>query len=167
MEIERKFLVNKIPENLENYEKIEIEQGYLTNKPTIRIRKANEKYILTIKSKFGVSKSDNGSIVNNEHELEITAKEYEHLKKKIDGRVLKKTRYIIPLDNGLKVELDIFKERLFGLVFAEVEFQSLEMADNFVKPAWLGRDVSDDKRYRNSSIVKLDKYSDEYFKEKI
>lgn len=167
MEIERKFLVNKIPENLENYEKIEIEQGYLTNKPTIRIRKANEKYILTIKSKFGVSKSDNGSIVNNEHELEITAKEYEHLKKKIDGRVLKKTRYIIPLDNGLKVELDIFKERLFGLVFAEVEFQSLEMADNFVKPDWLGRDVSDDKRYRNSSIVKLDKYSDEYFKEKI
>ena len=166
MEIERKFLVNKIPENLENYEKIEIEQGYLTNKPTIRIRKANEKYILTIKSKFGVSKSDNGSIVNNEHELEITAKEYEHLKKKIDGRVLKKTRYIIPLDNGLKVELDIFKERLFGLVFAEVEFQSLEMADNFVKPDWLGRDVSDDKRYRNSSIVKLDKYSDEYFKEK-
>ena len=165
MEIERKFLVNKIPENLENYEKIEIEQGYLTNKPTIRIRKANEKYILTIKSKFGVSK--NGSIVNNEHELEITAKEYEHLKKKIDGRVLKKTRYIIPLDNGLKVELDIFKERLFGLVFAEVEFQSLEMADNFVKPDWLGRDVSDDKRYRNSSIVKLDKYSDEYFKEKI
>ena len=69
MEIERKFLVNKIPENLENYEKIEIEQGYLTNKPTIRIRKANGKYILTIKSKFGVSKSDNGSIVNNEHEL--------------------------------------------------------------------------------------------------
>ena len=167
MEIERKFLVNKIPENLENYEKIEIEQGYLTNKPTIRIRKANEKYILTIKSKFGVSKSDNGSIVNNEHELEITAKEYEHLKKKIDGRVLKKTRYIIPLDNGLKVELDIFKEWLFGLVFAQVEFQSLEMADNFVKPDWLGRDVSDDKRYRNSSIVKLDKYSDEYFKEKI
>lgn len=167
MEIERKFLVNKIPENLENYEKIEIEQGYLTNKPTIRIRKANGKYILTIKSKFGVSKCDNGSIVNNEHELEITAKEYEHLKKKIDGRVLKKKRYIIPLDNGLKVELDIFKERLFGLVFAEVEFQSLEMADNFVKPDWLGRDVSDDKRYRNSSIVKLDKYSDEYFKEKI
>ncbi len=65
------------------------------------------------------------------------------------------------------MELDIFKERLFGLVFAEVEFQSLEMADNFVKPDWLGRDVSDDKRYRNSSIVKLDKYSDEYFKEKI
>ena len=138
MEIERKFLVNKIPENLENYEKIEIEQGYLTNKPTIRIRKANEKYILT------------------------KVQEDMYFKD-----VLKKTRYIIPLDNGLKVELDIFKERLFGLVFAEVEFQSLEMADNFVKPDWLGRDVSDDKRYRNSSIVKLDKYSDEYFKEKI
>ena len=51
--------------------------------------------------------------------------------------------------------------------FAEVEFPSLEAANNFKKPDWLGKDVSDDKRYRNSKIVKLDKYSKEYFEENV
>ena len=167
MEIERKFLVNKFPDNLESCDKIEIEQGYISNKPTIRIRKADEKYILTVKSKFGVSNNEGDPIVNNEHELEITEKEYENLKKKIDGRVLRKTRYLIPLEDGLVVELDEFKDRLCGLVFAEVEFPSLEAANNFKKPDWLGKDVSDDKRYRNSKIVKLDKYIKEYFEENV
>ena len=163
MEIERKFLVNEFPDNLESCDKIEIEQGYISNKPTIRIRKANEKYILTVKSKFGVRKNEGDPIVNNEHELEITEKEYENLKKKIDGRVLRKTRYLIPLEDGLVVELDEFKDRLCGLVFAEVEFSSLEEANNFKKSDY----VSDDKRYRNSKIVKLDKYSEEYFEENV
>lgn len=167
MEIERKFLINNIPENLDSYEKIEIEQGYISTKPTIRIRKANDKHILTIKSRFGVDKSEAGPIVNNEFELEITDKEYEHLKEKIDGKVLRKTRYIIPLEDDLVAELDIFKDKLSGLVFAEVEFPSIDKANHFVKPNWLGKDVSDDKRYRNSMIIRLDKYSEEYFEEKI
>jgi len=87
-------LVNKLPDNLESCNKIEIEQGYISNKPTIRIRKADEKYILTVKSKFGIRKNEGDPIVNNEHEFEITEKEYENLKKKIDGRVLRKTRYL-------------------------------------------------------------------------
>ena len=90
MEIERKFLINELPKDLDSYEKIEIEQGYISNKPTIRIRKANEKYILTVKSKFGVSSNEGGPIVNNEHEFEITKEEYNHLKEKLKRDVLKK-----------------------------------------------------------------------------
>lgn len=51
MEIERKFRVIKIPNDLENYEKEEIEQGYLCIKPTVRIRKSNDNYFLTYKWK--------------------------------------------------------------------------------------------------------------------
>ena len=51
MEIERKFAVVKIPENLEKYEKEEIEQGYLCIKPTVRIRKSNDEYTLNYKWK--------------------------------------------------------------------------------------------------------------------
>ena len=167
MEIERKFLVNKIPENIEHYRKIEIEQGYVSTKPTIRIRKSDEKYILTVKSKSGVCKNEGDPIVNNELETEITEKEYESLKEKLVKRMLRKTRYIIPLEDGLKVELDIFKDRLEGLVFAEIEFTSIEEANSFNKPKWLGRGVSDDRRYRNSEIIRLDKYNEKYFKEKI
>lgn len=166
MEIERKFLVNEIPQNLDSYKKFEIEQGYISTKPTIRIRKINKKYILTVKSKFAVCKSDGDPIINNELECEITEKEYEALKERIDGDLLQKFRYIIPLGQELKAELDVFQGRLLGLVFAEVEFTSVEEANNFNKPTWFGRDVSDDRRYRNSEIAKLERYSEEYFKDK-
>lgn len=166
MEIERKFLVNEIPQNLDSYKKFEIEQGYISTKPTIRIRKINKKYVLTVKSKFAVCKSDGDPIINNELECEITEKEYEALKERIDGDLIQKFRYIIPLEQELKAELDVFQGRLLGLVFAEVEFTSVEEANNFNKPTWFGRDVSDDRRYRNSEIAKLERYSEEYFKDK-
>ena len=59
MEIERKFLVKELPSKLEQYKCKVIEQGYLCNNPTIRIRKSNEDYILTYKSKFGIEKDEN------------------------------------------------------------------------------------------------------------
>lgn len=167
MEIERKFLINELPTDLDSYEKIEIEQGYISNKPTIRIRKANEKYLLTVKSKFGVSGNEGGPIVNNEHEFEITKEEYNHLKEKLKRDVLKKMRYLIPLEGGLVAELDVFKERFEGLVFAEVEFPSIEASNSFVKPHWLGKDVSDDSRYKNAQIIKLSGYNKAYFEENV
>lgn len=167
MEIERKFLINELPADLDSYERIEIEQGYISNKPTIRIRKANEKYILTVKSKFGVRVNEEGPIVNNEHEFEITKEEYNHLKEKLEMDVLKKIRYLIPLEGGLVAEIDVFKERFEGLVFAEVEFPSIEASNSFVKPHWLGRDVSGDKRYKNAKIIKLNGYNKAYFEENV
>lgn len=167
MEIERKFLINELPADLDSYERIEIEQGYISNKPTIRIRKANEKYILTVKSKFGVRVNEEGPIVNNEHEFEITKEEYNHLKEKLEIDVLKKIRYLIPLEGGLVAEIDVFKERFEGLVFAEVEFPSIEASNSFVKPHWLGKDVSDDSRYKNAKIIKLNGYNKAYFEENV
>lgn len=54
MEIEKKYTVKGVPEPLSVYEKKEIEQGYLCGDPVIRIRKSNEDYLLTYKSKKGV-----------------------------------------------------------------------------------------------------------------
>ena len=53
MEIERKFLVKRenLPENLEQYPSKVIEQGYLCTEPVVRIRKSNDNYYLTYKSK--------------------------------------------------------------------------------------------------------------------
>ena len=51
MEIERKYLIKKLPENLESYPCRHIEQGYLCTAPVVRIRKDNDKYELTYKSK--------------------------------------------------------------------------------------------------------------------
>lgn len=47
MEIERKFLISELPDNLNNYKCREIEQGYLCTNPVIRVRKDNDNYYLT------------------------------------------------------------------------------------------------------------------------
>ena len=51
MEIERKFIVHNLPDNLDSYPHSEIEQGYLCMEPVIRIRRMNKQYFLTFKSK--------------------------------------------------------------------------------------------------------------------
>ena len=154
MEIEHKYLIEKMPENLEKYKKKEIEQGYLNRSPVLRIRKSNDDYIFTYKTKKSQEK-ENGPVVNEEIEAPLTEEAYLHLREKVDGNVITKTRYIIPYTKGgkkYKIELDVFHGKLEGLVFAEVEFDSLKDASNFVKPDWFGKEVSSDKRYRNGFL---------------
>lgn len=156
MEIERKYLVKYIPQSLEQYEMKRIEQGYLCRKPIVRIRKSNDDYILTYKSKVNAVEST--ALVNNEIEMELTKSAYEHLKDKIDHNLIVKRRYLIPIEGGLTAELDIFEGKLEGLYFAEIEFPDIEAAENFVLCDWLSKDVSEDKRYGNYNLSKIGSY---------
>lgn len=146
MEIERKYLIEKsnIPFSYEAYPCHHIEQGYLCTAPVVRIRRDNDDYILTYKSK--------GLMVREEYNLPLTKEAYLHLKEKADGRIIVKDRYVIPLDDTLKIELDIFKEELAGLLLAEVEFPDEETARKFTPPAWFGEDVTFSSRYHNSTL---------------
>ena len=171
MEIEKKFLINAMPENIESYERREIEQGYLNRSPTLRIRRSNDDYILTYKRKLTKTGLEANTLVNEEIEAELTEEAYLHLKEKIDGHLISKTRYIIPLgtcgdncpgaapedaEKRLKIELDVFHGSLEGLIFAEVEFPSVDAAERFERPDWLGADVSADRRLRNGYLSILD-----------
>ena len=146
MEIERKFLISKLPENLSSYNSHEIEQGYLCTEPVVRIRREDQHYYMTYKSK--------GMMVREEYNLPLTQAAYEHLKPKADGIVIAKTRYLIPLDDTLTIELDVFHNEYEGLYLAEVEFETEEMANAFIPPAWFGEDVTYDGRYHNSMMSK-------------
>lgn len=147
MEIERKYLIHTLPDHLEQYPKRELEQGYLCTAPVVRIRKDNERYELTYKSK--------GLMVREEHNLPLTAEAYTHLKTKIDGRLISKTRYLIPLGEALTVELDVFHGDLAPLLLAEVEFPDEESANRFTPPDWFGEDVTFSSKYHNSNLSKL------------
>lgn len=154
MEIEKKFLVKKLPEDLDKLEKKEIEQAYLCTAPVVRIRKSNERYILTYKSKM---KDVNiKARVNQEIEVPLSKEGYLHLRKKADDNIITKTRYLVPLSGGHTGELDIFHNQLDGLFFIEVEFADEEDAMNFVKPDWFGENVSEDERYTNSFLSHCD-----------
>lgn len=146
MEIERKYLIKTLPENLEQYPLRVLEQGYLCTTPVVRIRKDNDKYELTYKS--------GGLMARQEYNLPLTADAYEHLRLKVDGRIISKKRYMLPL-REYTIELDIFEGDLAPLMLAEVEFSSIEEANAFEPPEWFGEDVTFDGRYHNSCLSKM------------
>ena len=159
MEIEKKFTIKQLPK-LEEYACIHMEQGYLCTAPVVRIRRANEDYILTYKSKTQLNEKSHNTNISNEVELPLTEASFQHLKEKIDGKMIEKDRYLIPLADGKKAELDIFHGYLEGLVFVEVEFASVEEADRFVAPDWFLEDVSLDARYRNSYLSQIERWEE-------
>lgn len=156
MEIERKYLITapKLPFSVEAYPVRDIEQGYLCTEPVVRIRKDNESYFLTYKSK--------GLMVREEYNLPLNKDAYEHMKGKADGRIISKKRYVIPLKDfilnqnysDLNIELDVFSGDLQGLILAEVEFPDEDTALQFTPPAWFGEDVTFSSRYHNSTLSK-------------
>lgn len=150
MEIERKFLISKekLPENLEQYEKNELEQAYLITEPVLRIRKKNESYILTYKGP--------GLMSREEVEFPLTKEAYDKLLTKTEGNIITKTRYRIPENNKLTIELDSFHGQFEGLYLAEVEFDNEEDAMAYLPPAWFGRDVTKENTFHNSTLSKLD-----------
>lgn len=144
MEIERKYLVRQIPGNLDSFSCRTIEQGYLNTSPVVRIRKDNDNCELTYKS--------DGLMSREEYNLPLDQASYEHLLGKIDGRLIKKRRYMIPLAGGLTAELDVFEEELAPLILAEVEFPDENSAMSFTPPEWFGEDVTFSGKYHNSYL---------------
>ncbi len=161
MEIERKFLLKEVPENLGQYDYYLIEQAYLCTDPVIRIRRQDDKYYLTYKG--------NGLMSREEYNLPLNKEAYEHLLPKADGNVISKKRYLIPLKNSeintecrallgctpLVIELDEFAPPFAPLLLAEIEFPNEEAAYAFQMPGWFSEDVTNDMQYHNSNMSRL------------
>lgn len=147
MEIERKFLIKnlqQLPFRPEDYPCRRIEQGYLCTDPVVRVRRDGSDFFLTYKSR--------GLMAREEYNLPLTEEAYSHLIAKADGRIITKTRYVIPLENGLKLELDLFEGELAPLILAEIEFSDEQSARDYRAPGWLGEDVTYSSDYHNSTL---------------
>lgn len=162
MEIERKFTVTRLPDDLETYPCHIIEQAYLSTDPVVRIRKEDDSYYMTYKGK--------GLLAREEYNLPLNEASYYHLREKADGNVISKRRYVIPIRKpefkmtylssleksidqiSLSVELDVFEAPFAPLVIAEVEFPDQEMAEAFQMLDWFSQDVTNDPAYHNSNL---------------
>lgn len=144
MEIERKFLTKEIPFDITVYPYRQIAQAYISFSPTVRIRQSDGDYILTVKGK--------GHLAREEFELPLTKEEYDRLSAKTEGTPVIKKRYLVPVEGGLTAEVDIYEGELEGLMTTEVEFPTLEAAEGFSAPDWFGKDVSEEKAYKNTSL---------------
>jgi adenylate cyclase len=148
VEIERKFLVTRLPSDLANYPSQRIEQGYLAVDPegaVVRLRRKGAQTILTIKAGHGM--------VRAEEELLLDGPRFERLWPITEGRRVEKVRYRIPAEGGLTIELDVYEGPLAGLATAEVESTAREVVEAFVPAPWMRLDVTDDRRYGNSALA--------------
>lgn len=144
-EIERKFLLTgegwRALARASRYR-----QGYLSTvkERTVRVRTMDGKGILTVKGvSIGATRS--------EFEYEIPAADADEMLDSLCERpIIEKNRYTIPL-GGVIWEVDEFFGVNAGLVVAEVELQCEDQS--FVKPDWIGEEVTDDPRYFNANLV--------------
>ena len=145
LEIERKFLVNGEFRS-EALEATRIVQGYLCTAQgrSVRIRIRDNKAYITIKGSAGPT-----GFTRYEWEKEIPAEDAEELLRLCEPSLIEKTRYIIKHGDHL-FEVDEFSGDNAGLIIAEVELKSED--EHFEKPAWLGKEVTGDPRYYNSSL---------------
>ena len=143
IEIERKFLV--VGDGWRQGEGISYAQGYLNRdaERTVRVRIAGDRAFLTVK---GVSRG----ATRAEFEYEIPVTDASQLLELSDGPVVRKVRRLVEYE-GSTWEVDEFLGDNAGLVVAELELDSEDAT--FAKPAWLGREVTDDPRYYNSNLA--------------
>jgi adenylate cyclase len=146
IETERKFLVKGRFEHLA-VKKILIKQAYLSTNPgrTIRLRIADDKGILTIKSN-----TSEGLLSRKEWEFEIPLKDAGELIKICLPGIIDKTRYHIPAGRHI-FEVDVFHGKNEGLIVAEIELSS--ESEEFERPEWLGEEVTGNPAYYNSNLV--------------
>jgi adenylate cyclase len=147
-EVERKFVLAGAPPDLDRHPADAIDQGYLAiadDGVEVRVRRRGDRSTLTVKSGPGH--------VRVEEEIPIEAERFDALWPLTEGRRLVKTRYLVPLDDDLEAEVDVYGEGLEGLVVAEIEFASDTASGDFAPPAWLGREVTGERAYANQTLA--------------
>ena len=146
-EIERKFLVIGDFKS-QAFEQSRIVQGYISSARgrTVRVRIRNGRGYLTIK---GASNESGTS--RYEWEKELSLHEAEELMKLCEPGVIDKTRYLVRSGEHI-LEVDEFYGENEGLIVAEVELNAEDEA--FVKPSFIGQEVTGDVRYYNSQLMK-------------
>lgn len=149
LEIERKFLVTGDAWRRDVVRSVEMRQGYLASegRASVRVRLEGAAARLNIKSAVVGS-------ARAEYEYDIPADECREILDTLSVGHVEKTRHYVPAHgahDGAMWEIDEFSGDNAGLVVAELELESADAA--FVRPAWLGRELTDERRYYNQALA--------------
>ena len=145
-EIERTFLLDALPPDLEGRPSTRIAQGYLaiTDDVEVRVRSRGDDRLLTVKSGRGN--------VRREVTVPLTVEQFDELWQLTPGRRVVKRRWVVG-HGGNELEIDVFDGALDGLLLVEIEFDSCDDSAAFSPPDWFGPEVTDDHRYRNAALA--------------
>ena len=144
-EIERKFLLEELPEGLPITSEDEIHQGYLAiGDDQVRLRKRGDRHLITVKRGHGM--------VRHEVEVPLAQDSFEQLWTLTEGRRLEKTRLTTSIGDHT-AEIDLYRGPLAGLKTVEVEFDDPADAEAFSPPPWFSRELTADGRYSNTRLA--------------
>ncbi|GAA4275214.1 CYTH domain-containing protein [Aquimarina gracilis] len=148
IEIERKFLVASEAFKKEAQKSTQIVQGFLNTDPirTVRIRIKGNQGFITVK---GIGNESGTS--RFEWEKPISVNEAEQLLSLCEPGMIEKIRYEIQSGKHT-IEVDEFFGQNKGLVLAEIELDNEN--ESFLKPDWLGKEVTGDPKYYNAQLSK-------------
>ena len=148
-EIERKFYLQDAPAFLTELDPIPIKQGYIAAEDPgneVRVREKGGIYWLTVKSGMGMERT--------EVEIAISETDFRVLWGLTEGKRLEKDRYLYPV-SSFQAEIDVYKGPLKGLFVAEVEFPSVEAANAFEVPDWMGIEITENLHFTNRTLTQL------------
>lgn len=151
VEIERKFLIEYFPETLPLVKEFQVEQGYLSINPEVRIRKKWNKYATLC---FITIKSD-GDLVRKEVECPIPESKYEALKEMLGKPIITKDYRVYQLMDHVELECSLVDKGLdTEFMYAEIEFPSIQQAKSFIMPPWFIKDITNDSSYKMKNYWK-------------
>lgn len=146
VEIERKFLLTALPDDLQQHPHKAISQGYISTDSDneVRIRCKGNDYYLTIKKGDGLHRT--------EVEINLAEQQFMDLWGLTANQRIEKTRYDYQHRDAL-IEIDVYRDSLAPLMLAEVEFSSIEESRHFKIPAFFGRELTEERGYKNASLA--------------
>lgn len=148
LEIERKFLVKRLPTAWKRKRSSHIVQGYFPiagNKVEIRLRQKGAQHFITVKGGHGRRRL--------EEEIEIPLSKFLALWPLTRRARIAKRRYEIPFSDHT-IEMDFYEGRHRGLITVEVEFDSLRASHAFEPPDWFGREITGERKYSNEKLAR-------------
>ncbi len=148
VEIERRFVVDRLPDTLALDEGTPMRQGYLTadGEVAVRVRITATTAVLTVKAGSGMART--------EVEVPLPLDEAEQLWPHTAGGRIDKTRHHVALADGIGADLDRYHDALEGLVTVEVEFPDVASAERFAPPPWFGTEVTGRPEWSNAALAR-------------
>ena len=154
-ELERRFLVTRLPDGITDHPGWRITDRYIPA-THLRLRRMEPLHEADTIFKLGQKQmaSPSGSVRTTITNIYLSADEYAVLTE-LDAHEIHKRRYSVPHSNRV-ISVDIFQGHLSGLIIAEVSFETdTEMVEPLELPSWVGREVSDEIRFTGGALARL------------
>ena len=152
LEIERKFFINGFPTDLELLSEVEIEQGYISIEPEVRIHKAVD--LTTGKTDFRLTLKGEGELTRTEIKTDVKEDFYEEALHLLPASMIQKHYKAYKLGEWVLEVAQVDPQTSHGFFYAEIEFQTEAQAKAFIPPSYLGEEITYNEAYKMKNYWK-------------